>query len=66
MSRNMYPGICYSCGAYVPTGFGHFERHFKDGRTIWRVKCVKCASGRDVKATDKEVIRAVKEREGKA
>ena len=50
MARNRYPGYCYCCGAYVPTGYGHFERH-KGG---WRVKCVKCASGRTVKDTDKE------------
>ena len=45
MARNRYPGYCY----------GHFERH-KGG---WRVKCVKCASGRTVKDTDKEVKRAI-------
>ena len=55
MARNRYPGYCYCCGAYVPTGYGHFERH-KGG---WRVKCVKCASGRTVKDTDKEVKRAI-------
>lgn len=55
MARNRYPEYCYCCGAYVPTGYGHFERH-KGG---WRVKCVKCASGRTVKDTDKEVKRAI-------
>lgn len=55
MARNRYPGYCYCCGAYVPTGYGHFERH-KGG---WRDKCVKCASGRTVKDTDKEVKRAI-------
>lgn len=55
MARNRYPGYCYCCGAYVPTGYGHFERH-KGG---WCVKCVKCASGRTVKDTDKEVKRAI-------
>ncbi len=55
MARNRYPGYCYCCGAYVPTGYGHFERH-KGG---WGVKCVKCASGRTVKDTDKEVKRAI-------
>lgn len=55
MARNRYPGYCYCCGAYVPTGYGHFERH-KGG---WSVKCVKCASGRTVKDTDKEVKRAI-------
>lgn len=55
MARNRYPGYCYCCGAYVPTGYGHFERH----KVGWRVKCVKCASGRTVKDTDKEVKRAI-------
>lgn len=55
MARNRYPGYCYCCGAYVPTGYGHFERH-KGG---WRVKCVKCTSGRTVKDIDKEVKRAI-------
>lgn len=55
MARNRYPGYCYCCGAYVLTGYGHFERH-KGG---WRVKCVKCASERTVKDTDKEVKRAI-------
>lgn len=55
MARNRYPGYCYCCGAYVPTGYGHFERH----KCGWRVKCVKCASGRTVKDTDKEVKRAI-------
>ena len=39
MARNRYPGYCYCCGDYVPTGYGHFERH-KGG---WRVKEVKRA-----------------------
>lgn len=54
MARNMYPGRCYKCGAYVPTGYGHFER-FRGG---WRVKCVKCASGRTVDENDPCVKRA--------
>ena len=36
MARNRYPGTCYCCGEYVPTGFGHFERY----RGHWRIKCV--------------------------
>ena len=56
MARNRYPGTCYCCGAHVPVGFGHFERH----NGGWRIKCVKCASGRIVKETDKEVQRVVK------
>lgn len=56
MARNRYPGYCYCCGAYTPTGYGHFERHAGG----WRIKCVKCASGRIVKDTDPEVNRAWK------
>lgn len=26
MARNLYAGRCYCCGAYVPVGYGHFER----------------------------------------
>lgn len=48
MARNRYPGTCYSCGEHVPVGYGHFER-YQGG---WRIKCVKCASGR--KVTDKD------------
>jgi hypothetical protein len=59
MARNRYPGTCYCCGNWVPTGFGHFERH-KGG---WRIKCVKCASGRSVNANDREVKRAIKLRD---
>lgn len=59
MARNRYPGTCYCCGEYVPTGYGHFERY----RGGWRIKCVKCASGRPVKSTDREVKRAVRLRE---
>lgn len=56
MARNKYPGTCYCCGKQVPTGYGHFERH--NGQ--WRIKCVKCASGRIVHDTDKEVKKAIK------
>jgi len=55
----MYPGVCYECKKIIPTGFGHYEKH--NGR--WRIHCVKCTSGRIVKETDSEVIRAVKLRE---
>lgn len=54
MARNRYAGNCYCCGKYVEVGFGHFERH----NGGWRIKCVKCASGRDVKETDREVLKA--------
>lgn len=54
MARNKFPGTCYCCGKHTPVGFGHFERH-KGG---WRIKCVKCASGRTVRESDREVKRA--------
>lgn len=57
MARNMYPGTCYECGKHVPAGYGHFERY----RGRWRVKCVKCASGRIVTEDDPCVI-AVRKR----
>lgn len=41
-------GTCYCCGAWVPPGYGRFERHAGH----WRIKCVKCASGRVL--TDKD------------
>ena len=53
MARNKYEGFCYKCNKWTPPGFGHFERY----NGIWRIKCVKCASGRIVKETDEEVIR---------
>lgn len=55
MARNRYSGYCYCCGAYVPIGHGHFERYNGNHRNKWRIKCVKCASGRIVKNTDREV-----------
>lgn len=57
MARNRYPGYCYCCGKYVPPGYGHFERRWGQSGNKWRIKCVKCASGRTVKDTDKEVVR---------
>lgn len=56
MARNKYPGVCYVCGEFVPPGYGHFERH----KGHWRVKCVKCASGRNLKPTDPGVVWATK------
>lgn len=56
MARNKYAGICYCCNTYIPPGFGHFER-YKGG---WRIKCVKCTSGRTVRESDKEVKRVIK------
>ncbi len=48
MARNKYPGYCYCCGAYIQPGYGHFERIWKrvPWDSKWRIKCVKCASGR--------------------
>lgn len=57
MARNKYDGFCYKCNVYVPPGFGHFEIH----NGSWRIKCVKCTSGRIVNETDKEVVRIRKE-----
>lgn len=58
MARNKYPGHCYACGAYVPTGFGHFELQRGQAGNRWRIKCVKCASGRIVTESDPCVKRA--------
>lgn len=58
MARNRYGGVCYCCGAYVQPGYGHFEKIYDPSSPVkWRIKCVKCASGRIVKDTDKEVLR---------
>lgn len=48
MARNKYPGRCYCCGTWVEPGYGHFERirNSAPGQQKWRIKCVKCASGR--------------------
>ena len=53
MSRNKYPGYCYCCGEYVKTRGKNMYRQY--GK--WRIKCVKCVSGRIVHDTDKEVLR---------
>ncbi len=54
MARNKYPNYCYCCGKYVEPGYGHFERIYNTppGTPNWRIKCVKCASGRVL--TDKD------------
>lgn len=39
MARNRYPGYCYCCGAYVPAGFGHFERRWGQPGNKWQIKC---------------------------
>lgn len=62
MARNMYPGYCYCCGAYVPAGYGHFERRWGKQGNRWQIKCVKCASGRVVTDKDPCVQRAIEKR----
>ena len=62
MARNLYGGFCYCCGKYVPSGYGHFER--VRGQNVgakWRIKCVKCASGRTV-TEDDPCVKAVRKR----
>lgn len=56
--RNRYGDFCYKCGKWVPPGFGFFQRQRFDGVSKWKVQCVKCCDGRDVKKTDPEVQRA--------
>lgn len=56
--RNRYPGVCYVCGSYVPTGFGFFEKNRDRVGPKWRVRCVKCTDGRNVRPDDPEVKRA--------
>lgn len=48
IARNRYPGYCYCCGKYIEPGYGHFERirNAAPGQSKWRIKCVRCASGR--------------------
>lgn len=60
MARNIYPGFCYSCSTYIPPGYGHFE--LRKGQTPkWRLKCVKCASGRTV-TEDDPCVKAVEQK----
>ena len=58
MARNKYPGRCYCCGQWVEPGYGHFERicDARHGAPKWRIKCVKCASGRTLTDQDSGVI----------
>lgn len=62
MARNKYPGRCYCCGEWVEPGYGHFERFHNH----WRIKCVRCASGRELTDDDPGVIWAKKAREKEA
>lgn len=62
MARNLYAGYCYACGVYVPPGYGHFER--RKGYPKWRIKCVKCASGRTVTADD-PCVKAIERKRAK-
>lgn len=59
MARNLYAGYCYTCGKFVPPGYGHFER--RKGYPKWRIKCVLCASGRTV-TEDDPCVKAVQKR----
>lgn len=63
MARNKYPGYCYCCGSYVPPGYGHFERMIYSSPCKWKIKCVKCASGRVMTDKDPCVMRIRKELE---
>lgn len=60
MARNKYPGKCYCCGAWVEPGYGHFElirgARPSQGQPKWRIKCAKCASGRNLTSKDPGVI----------
>ena len=58
MARNKYPGRCYCCGAWVEPGYGHFERVYgaSPGQPKWRIKCVRCASGRILTDKDPGVV----------
>ena len=62
MARNKYPGRCYCCGEWIEPGYGHFEkvRNPVPGEPKWRIKCVKCASGRVLTDKDPGVIWAQK------
>ncbi len=61
MARNLYAGYCYSCGAHVAPGYGHFERAYNQPGSKWRIKCVKCASGRTITEND-PCVKAVQKR----
>lgn len=62
MARNKYPGRCYYCGKWIEPGYEHFERvrGAVSGQPRWRIKCVKCASGRVLTDKDPGVIWAKK------
>jgi hypothetical protein len=62
MARNKYPGRCYCCGQWIEPGYGHFEKVHRPapGKPKWRIKCVKCASGRVLTDKDPGVIWAKK------
>lgn len=62
MARNKYPGRCYCCGKWIEPGYGHFEKVRDPGQRgpKWRIKCVKCTSGRVLTDKDPGVIWAQK------
>lgn len=50
--------IVIVAGLTYQLDLGIFERIYNSSGNKWRIKCVKCASGRTVKSTDREVLRA--------
>ena len=62
MARNKYPGRCYCCREWIEPGYGHFEKVHNPapGESKWRIKCVKCTSGRVLTDKGPGVIRARK------
>ena len=51
--RNRFPGYCYKCGQHVAPGYGFFEKIRANNSPVkWRIQCVKCADGRDIKPDD--------------
>lgn len=65
MARNKYAGNCYACGKWVEPGYGHFELIRGTHPAQWRIKCVKCASGRTVTENDPCVKKVKKMPEAK-
>ena len=60
MARNKYHGYCYCYGTYVTAGYGRFELN-RSVWSKWRIKCIKCASGRIVHDTGPEVVHVQKQ-----
>ena len=62
MTRNKYPGCCCRCGQWVEIGYGYFEKVHSPahGKPKWRIKCGRCASGRELTDKGRGMIRAKK------